>query len=94
MTTFRFQTEEEKILERLEKYDSCYGGTVENLFSLMEERFEKITSISAETHNQHLYSEVNKAWTLLIIMKNHVPITIFEDIEQLTYVTSQNKRIS
>lgn len=94
MCTLNYQPEGEKILNRLEKYDSCYGGTVENIFSLLEERFEKLTSGSSKAKDEHLYNEVDKAWTLLVILKNHVPKELFEDLEQLHFITSQNKRIS
>ena len=94
MSNLNYQSEGDKILNRLEKYDSCYGGTVENIFSLLEERFDKITAESSKEKDEQLYNEVDKAWTLLTILRNHVPKTLFEDIEQLAFITSQNKRIS
>lgn len=78
-------TDLEVLTDRLEKFDSCHGNTVEHLFSLLNDHFEKLAHL---LHNDpRIYKEVSKTWTLLNLLRDHVPDQLFNDIEELTLGT-------
>ena len=79
------KTETLQLISELDPYDSCFGVDYENLMLLFNDQMNELSDDLRKGYIHDAQQRLNKMFSLFWVIKDKLPISIFDKVESLNY---------
>ena len=84
------KTETLQLISELDPYDSCFGVDYENLMILFNDQMNELSNELSKGYIQDAQLRLNKMFSLFWVIKDKLPVSIFDKIETLNFHVKQS----
>ena len=84
------KTETLQLISELDPYDSCFGVDYENLMLLFNDQMNELSDDLRKGYIHDAQQRLNKMFSLFWVIKDKLPVSIFDKIETLNFHVKQS----